>query len=861
MARRVSPTSDEAKFYLEKYENSRKAGKDQEMTQFLEQVSAQDGTHIVDNPNVNESPGHLELGYSQKRQGRFNDNSLSKMKNIFNGATAATGKGKAHVKQKEPTESKDAEELDRKSSSKMNKMKKLFGKDKKDKTHLVASGAEKVMAMLKTPDTLPFHLAQFPELPKTMRHMSNGDLPRDNSIPRFTVYYGNSDDSDDDDGPYGFGKKKSMERGRSGFQEKTATAHAAAKNTSGKGVATSDVSARPVRRETKQDQRPSVPSHRDPVYPYEQVKHMDRGQDFKKPLYDDQGFLCEDSKEEDCHFTGPPAVSRYRPASRPQFGGHGVNSFDHDDEVGESSSQGAAKHAYGDESGLNSLAVAHYAPSIQRLIAKPEQAVREYKMGCKLVKAEQEAKARRRAEAEAKEKAYFKSKPDSSLNGAIPSVPSLQELKRQEAEQGKGPAQFHKDKQAEVKNWLDAPRLDPGRRSPDSLRQYSGKKERKIRRTSSLASYKSDDSTSREARGVRMIFGLPTLSNQSDGSKKVKVMTTIKEDELEADAQPELTPLHHPTPTRVVRLSQSVYDELSPRRKESEASDSPQRDTADPPSSPFDIEPRDRAQTPPQPVKGRPLPSIPKDQILEQQRSAVEEIELIKRRIEAYDNGEGEYHDYEAPGDSEAGFDPDDFRKMYPRPLLVIKESRMRSGGARSPIPASKGPRGPQVLQGPRPLSIVNRHPQHPRAEPLEPVSPLELGQPLHPNGIGAGVQNERIHADSNEMSPAHMGRIIEGMADVMEDTLERMEKLEAKVGVLTNKVRRMRLLLADSVGVDTEWYKAKDGGESDEEEPDEEEEVADEDEYFNQDEQYEDEYEEEVYEEEYHQNKKYKEE
>ncbi|KAI0881664.1 uncharacterized protein GGS22DRAFT_54750 [Annulohypoxylon maeteangense] len=807
MARRVSPNSIEAKFYLEKYENARKTGKDQEMTQFLESVSTQAGSHeIVDDPNVNDSLGQRENGDPQKRQGRFNDNSLSKMKNIFNVTTAATGKDKAGLGYAESTELDDPEKPNRKLSSKMTKIKKFFGKDDNNTTHSITTSAEKVLAMLKSPNALPFNISKLPELTKIVQNVSNADLSRNNA-PRFMIYHGNSEDSGNND-YVDESDNNAIERGRPRFKKNTAAAYDSTEDTNRKGVAASDTSGGPkdsvrdnkvVQHETGQEDRcPSVPPHRDPVHPHRQAKHEAKVP-VKKPLYDDQGFLCGDSESEDCHFTKPPAVPR-----------HGVGVLgdedENEDEVGERSTQ-HPKRTCSDENVINSLAIAHYTPSIQQFLAKPKQAARDYQKAIQLVKAQQEAKARRLAEAKAKGEGNSEGSQDYSSGGAIPSVPSFKELKRKEAEQGQGPEQLHKDKQVGVKNWLDAPRLDPRPESPDEPRQYGVKPAPKDSKRKTLASYMGEKPISRESQRVRNFFGLSDSSNSTDGSKRVDVMSTIEEDESETDFKPHFPNLYHPSPTRVVRITPSIYEGLSFLRKESEASGSPQRGTVEPPSSPFDRDPRDQVQDSSQPGESSSPPITPNAQIIQGKRNIASEVEYIKKHIEDAYNGKCEYNVYDAPSDITVGLSPITLLGMYPSPLHIIKDPKKPQGNAHSPTPAYKGPRGSKPLQGPRPLPVASRHSQPQQPKLPEQPPPLQLPQPLQLNTTGASTWGERFRGDSDEVSLGRKGEIIEEMGHIMLVTLERMDRLEERVEVLTNSLNRVRLLIADIVGVDTAWY------------------------------------------------------
>ncbi|KAI1207356.1 uncharacterized protein F4807DRAFT_186068 [Annulohypoxylon truncatum] len=824
MARRVSNDSIEGAVYLEKYENARKPDNDQEMTRFLQSVSTQ---AVVGSPKANAPSGQLEVGYAYKHQGRVNDNSLSKVKNMFSTA-AATGKGKAGLGYNEPTDIEDPEKASRKLSSKMTKIKKFFSKDDKDATTSMSASAEKVLAMLKSPNALPVNIPNLPELPKMVQSVSNANLSR-NVAPRHVAY----DDGQSDDGPRKLYKKKAIEGGKSGFEEKT-MAYGSAEDTNRKKVAASDISGRsrnvviahePVQHKVEQEaQSAEVSSHRTPIIHREQSK---------KPLYDDQGFWIGESDSEDPH--DPHVGSRDVRSPRPQFEHRDVNDSE-DDDVEEGSSPALRRMASNDTVVVNSLAIAHYTPSIQQFIARPEQATRDYARAIQLAKAQQEAKARRLAEAKAKEKADIEGGQDSSPQGAIPSVPSFQELKRQEAEEGKGPEQLHKDRQVGVKHWLGSPRLDSRPESPDSPRQvhYGPRqprtklesKERKI----SSSSTSRERSISRDAQRVRQHFGLPPASTESGGSKRVEILSTIEEDDLEANFQsPGFPKLYHPTPTRTVRIRPSAYEGLSSARKEPETSASPQRDTAEPPSSPFDRDPRDHVQEYSRPVKTISPPSTPKAQIVRRQLSAAEEIERINKHIvDAYD-GKCEYNDYEAPSDITVGLSPVTLLQMFPRPLHIIKNPKKTRGNAHSPTPASKGPRGGQALeglQGRRPLPVAQRYTQPQQPQQSQQPGLSELQPPQH-NATGEGAWDERFRDDSNEVSSGHKALIIEGMGKVMTEVLDRMEKMEERMEGLkgyvdnledrTERVEdlleevdgglvRMRRTVAKMLGIDTSW-------------------------------------------------------
>lgn len=714
MARRETTDSIEGALLLEKYENARKTDNGPEMTKFLESVSTQA------NPDTDDQPSQLELGYASKPQGRVNDSSLSKVKNMFNTAVATTGKGKAGLDPKDLTGDEDPEKSGRKLSSKMTKLKKFFSKDDKVVTTSVPASAEKMLVVLKAPRSSLMKIANLQELPQMVQNVNSAEH-------KITLQRVAGEDDQGGDGPREPSEKKAVEEGKSDLEEKSTATYSSAEDANREKAPTSDSLGGPMSSVKHKSAFHLNPANSDEPFP----PHRKRA----TASYDDQGFLTGESGKDVADDRKLSAERRLKPLPLREV-------YDYDSE--EESMQNPKYKSSGEEV-LPSLAVAHYTPSLQKIATDPVQAMKQYEHALTYVKLRE---TRKLAEKE-REKAFAESSQGSSHQGALPSTPSLEELKRQEAEASRNLEEIQRDKRKQIDHWAD--NLDPPRQVLSAAQRQRTGFESKERKSSSSSS------TSRERQRMRYQFATP--STESRGSRKVEVLSTIAEDDLEVEDEspksqsPELL---HPRPLSASRRRPSFLP------KSAEASPSPQRDAVGKPSSQSDQTPTDNTQGSSGPTETS-SPSTPKAQPA-QQLGAREQIDRMIEDMQNAGDGKSVYNEYEAASDITVGLSPDTHMEMYPPPLHIIKKPKMKDTYSSTPGYYGYPPRGSQMMiQGPRPL------PQLPQSS------------------------QDDSHSDSSGFSSAQQARLIVTVGGAISLALDHINRLEDEVKELKERVQSMR--------------------------------------------------------------------
>ncbi|KAI1089300.1 hypothetical protein F5B19DRAFT_495512 [Rostrohypoxylon terebratum] len=709
MARRDTTDSIEGALYLKKYENARKTDKNQEMTKFLESVSTQA------NPDIDDPLSQLELGYASKPQGRINDNSLSKVKNMLNTTVATTSKTKAELDPKDLTSDEDLEKSGRKLSSKMTKLKKFFSKDDKIVTTSLPVNAEDMLVVSNPPQSFLMKIANPQELPQMDQGVNN---PENKMTLRVAGKYGH-----DGDILHESSKKAAIEEDKSDLKEKSMATHGSAKRENASTSDSLDESIDSVEDETEHDrQSPKGLSHLDPANRHERLTHG-TGEQLTKPLYDDQGFLIGESENNDVHVRNSSTESQYDPK-------HVIFKAANIDDFERASTPDRINEPSGEEI-LPSLAIAHYTPSLQQIRADPELAQKQFNQAKTYVTLQQTRKLAERA----REKAFAEGNQGSAPQGPLPSTPSLEELKRQEAEAGRTLEQLQREKQKGIDRWADD--IDQPRQVlSGAQRQRTGfeSKERKSTSTSS---------DSHE--GQRMRYQLANPSTESRGSRKVEVLSTIAEDDLEAEyespkPQSQSPELLHPRPLNVSHRKPSFLPQGSSR-----------------------------------PVETSP-PSTPKAQTA-RQLGAMEQIDLMIKHMEEARDGNVDYHEYEAPSDITVGLSPDTHMEMYPPPLHIVKKPKMKEtysstpGYYGYPSQAFQAAQGAQArTQGPRPLP--------------------QLPQPAQPQAAGTNAWDEHLHDDGAESLLDQHAHAIITVAVAVTMGLEHILQLENAVKELEHQVK-----------------------------------------------------------------------